>query len=76
MNIKAIGTALKNKVTSAAGAPGRAAYNKFVKPHDDLKMKRADEKYAFLKDYQAKRKSGAPITNMEQAKYQTLKDRK
>jgi len=72
MNIKALGTALKKK----AGAPGEFLYDKLKKPHDDLKMKRADEKYAFVKDYQAKRKSGAPITNMEQAKYQTLKDRK
>jgi hypothetical protein len=69
MNIKAIGTALKKK----AGAPGEFLYDKLKKPHDDLKMKRADEKYAFVKDYQAKKKTGTAISNQDRAKYESMK---
>lgn len=73
MNIKALGTALKNKVTSAAGAPGRVAYDVLKKPHDDYKMKKADEKYGFIKDYQAKKKTGTSISAKDEAIYQSMK---
>jgi len=69
MNIKALGTALKNK----AGAPGRFLYDTLKKPHDDLNMKRADERYAFIKDRQAKRKSGVPVSAKDEAIYQSMK---
>ncbi len=71
-HLKAIGTALKKK----AGAPGEFLYDKLKKPHDDYKMKKSDEKYAFVKDMQAKRKTGVPISAQDSAKYQMMKDRK
>jgi hypothetical protein len=71
-----LGTAIKNKLRSAAGAPGRAIYNKVVKPHDDLKMDRSNKEYAFLKDYNAKAKRGIEISNVDEAKMQMFRDRK
>jgi hypothetical protein len=71
-----LGTAIKNKLRSAAGAPGRAIYNKLVKPHDDLKMDRSNTEYAFLKDYNAKAKRGIGISNVDEAKMQMFRDSK
>jgi hypothetical protein len=70
------GTAIKKKLRSAAGAPGRALYNAVKKPHDDYKMAKADKDFAFLKDYNAKDKAGVPISNKERAQFQMYKDRK
>lgn len=71
MNIKAISTALKNKVTSAAGAPGRA----YVANKTATFQKNNDKEVGFLKDYNAKSKSGAPISNKDRAIFQSIKDR-
>jgi hypothetical protein len=81
--MESIGKAIKNKIKGAtktarsmAGAPGRALYNAVKKPHDDYKLAKADKDYAFLKDYNAKDKSGAPISNKDRAIFQMYKDRK
>lgn len=62
MNIKAIGKALTNKVGGVMAAP-KVAYH-------EAKSKQADSRYHFVKDMQAKRKSGAPISAKEQAQYE------
>jgi len=70
-HLKALGTALKKK----AGAPGEFLYDKLKKPHDDYKMEKSNKEYGFVKDYQAKKKSGVSISAKDQAIYQTMKDR-
>lgn len=68
-------TALKNKVRSAAGAPGRMAYNATKGRHDAYKLAKSDKDVGFLKDYNAKQKSGVPIPAQDRAKFQMYKDR-
>jgi hypothetical protein len=46
-----LGTAIKKKIRSAAGAPGRAVYNKVFKPHADYKLDKTNKEANFLKDY-------------------------
>ena len=75
MNIKALGTALKKKTRSAAGAPGRAAYNVTKGRHDKYKMAKQDKEYGFLKDYNAKTKRGVPVTPKERAQFNMFKNR-
>lgn len=72
-----LGTAIKNKLRSAAGAPGRAIFNKLIKPHHDLKLKRSDEEVGFLKDYNAREQSGGAVqnSNVDRAKFQGIKDK-
>jgi len=69
MNIKALGTALKNKVTSKVGGAMAAPYVKVKESQARTHNKNAD----FLKDYNAKSKSGVPVSNKEQAQFQGLK---
>lgn len=64
--------AIKNKVRSAAGAPGRAIVNR----HSAYKQQKADKEYGFLKDYNAKSKRGVPTSPQEQAQFQMIKNRK
>jgi hypothetical protein len=71
-----LGTAIKNKLRSAAGAPGRAIYNKMFKPHDDYKMDKSNDEYKFLKSYNDRSKSRVPVSNKERAQFQMFKDRK
>jgi hypothetical protein len=68
MNIKALGTALKNKVTSKVGGAMAAPYVK-VK---ESQTRTADRNYNFLKDYSAKNKRGI-ATEKEQAIYKSMK---
>ena len=68
--------ALKNKARSAAGAPGRAVYKATKGRHDKYKLDKTNKETGFLKDYNAKSKSGAPISNKERAQFQMFKNRK
>lgn len=70
-----LGTAIKNKLRSAAGAPGRAIYNKVVKPHDDYKMNKSNDEYKFLKSYNDRSKSRMPISDKERAQFEMFKSR-
>ncbi len=74
--LNSLATALKNKARSAAGAPGRAIFNKVVKPHFDYKLEKSNKEYAFLKDYNAREKSGVENSNVDRAKFESFKNRK
>lgn len=74
--LNSLATALKNKARSAAGAPGRAIYNKVVKPHDDYKLEKSNKEYAFLKDYNEKEKRGVDISPKDRAIFESFKNRK
>ena len=73
--MKQYAQALKNRVRSAAGAPGRVAYKATKGRHDKYKMDKSNKEYGFLKDYNAKSKRGVPISSKEQAQFQMLKNR-
>lgn len=67
-------TALKNKVTHAAGAPGRAAYDMAMGSHNKIKEKQSNDRYMVAKSYNDKKKSGVPVTDKENAQFQMVKD--
>ena len=67
--------AIKNRVRSAAGAPGRALYKATKGRHDKYRQEKSDREVGFLKDYNAKSKRGTPISNKEQAQFQMFKNR-
>lgn len=70
MNIKALGTALKNKVTDKVGGAMATPYIKY----QEAKQKQADNRYQIAKDYNTKRKAGVPVSGKEQAQFQMVKD--
>lgn len=74
--LNSLATALKNKARSAAGAPGRAIFNKVIKPHYDLKMEKSNKEYGFLKDYNAREKSGVENSPKDRAIFESFKNRK
>jgi hypothetical protein len=63
--------ALKNKVRSAMGAPGRAMVNRKVQ----YNQAKSDREVGFLKDYNAKDKRGAPISPQDRARFEMIKNR-
>ena len=67
--------ALKNKARKVAGAPGRAIYKATKGRHDKYKLDKTNKETGFLQDYNAKMKSGVPISNKERAQFQMFKDR-
>ena len=67
-------TALKNKVTHAAGAPGRAVYDMAMGSYNKTKEKQSDDRYKVAKSYNDKKKSGVPISNKENAQFQMVKN--
>jgi hypothetical protein len=62
--------AIKNKIT---GKVGKVLASPYVK-YKEAQMRVTDRNTAFLKDYNAKDKTGVPISNVDRAKFQGLKD--
>lgn len=69
MNIKATAQALKNKVTKKVGGAMAAPYVKYK----ESQMRTDNRNANFMKDYNAKGKSGVPVTDKEHAQFQMLK---
>jgi hypothetical protein len=63
--------ALKNKVTKKVGSAMAAPYVKYK----ESQMRTDNKNYNFLKDYNAKSKSGAPISNKERAQFNQLNNK-
>lgn len=71
-----LGTAIKNKLRSAAGAPGRGVMKLVHRVTHDPKMRQADKDFNFLKDYNARAKSGVENSDKDRAIFKMYKDRK
>jgi len=69
MNIKALGTALKNKIVDKTSDVLAAPKVKYY----ESKSRQSDKNYNFIKDYQAKKKNGV-TTQKEDAQYQGMQN--
>ena len=69
-----LATALRKKMS----APLTKALRYIPKKHEDYKMKKSNEEYAFLKDYNAREQSGGAVQNSDKdrAIFKMIKDRK
>ena len=68
-----LATALRKKMS----APLTKAIRHFPEKHHKYKMEKADKEVAFLKDYNAREKSGVvQNSNVDRAKFQGIKNRK
>lgn len=59
--LNSLATALRKKMS----APLTKAIRFFPKKHEDYKMKKSEEEYAFLKDYNAREQSGGAVQNSD-----------
>lgn len=75
MSLVAKASALKKKVRSAAGAPGRALYSVTKGRHDRYKLDKNDKEVGFLKDYNAKARRGVSTSPQDRARFNMIKDR-
>jgi hypothetical protein len=68
-----LGTALRKKMS----APLTKALRHFPKKHEDYKMDKSNKEVGFLKDYNAREKSGgaAQNSNVDRAKFEGIKDK-
>lgn len=74
--LNSLATALKNKARNAAGAPGRGVRNIINLATHDPKMRQADKDFKFLKDYNARAKSGVDNSDKDRAIFESFKNRK
>lgn len=67
-----LATALRKKMS----APLTKALRYIPKKHEDYKMNKSNKEYGFLKDYNAREKSGVNNSDKDQAIFRQIRDRK
>jgi len=73
-----LGEAIKNKVKGVrdkAAAPLVKAIRYFPDKHHKYQMEKSDQEYKFLKSFNDRKKTGAPISDKEYAQVEMFKNR-